>query len=303
MQKTVILAEDSNTMQRIIGMMLSPLGLAIRTAASGEAALAEAANEAPALLITDVSLPDMDGYSVAKAFHERAPHATVLLMTSAFQVYDEALGAVSFVDATVQKPFDSGLMIETVERLIGEAASRAAAAANAAPIGEYVEASGGPDPAFGDMWGGGGQSAAAAPEAMSSPEAAFFGDASTVSADGSSNSSGIEEPTVVVRAATVEVGEVQAPPSDEELPSPWDAAPAVAQASHAAGDVAALVAAELPGVAPDRLEAMAREAIERAVWEIVPQLAERIVREEINRLLREEAGVATTQGASPTQWT
>jgi two-component system cell cycle sensor histidine kinase/response regulator CckA len=87
----VVLVEDEDTLRRLAERMLTRAGHAVLPAASAEAALAllEAAPP-PAMLISDVAMPGMDGVTLARSLRSRWPELPVLLMSG---YAEAALGA------------------------------------------------------------------------------------------------------------------------------------------------------------------------------------------------------------------
>jgi CheY-like chemotaxis protein len=122
MARTVLVADDSVTMQRILQMTLSALpDLNVLAVGDGQAALARAFELRPHLIIADAGMPGTDGYEVARTVKASAElaHIPVILLAGTFQPYDEARGASANVDAVVVKPFESRQIIEAVAKALG----------------------------------------------------------------------------------------------------------------------------------------------------------------------------------------
>lgn len=62
----ILVAEDDAMNQKVIGRQLGLLGLQVQFAANGEEALAQARTGSHALLLTDLHMPEMDGYALAR---------------------------------------------------------------------------------------------------------------------------------------------------------------------------------------------------------------------------------------------
>ncbi|MEO8451769.1 MAG: response regulator [Gemmatimonadota bacterium] len=62
----ILIVDDERQNRQLMEVMLGPEGFLLRTAASGEEALAMVAEEAPDLILLDIMMPGMDGYQVAE---------------------------------------------------------------------------------------------------------------------------------------------------------------------------------------------------------------------------------------------
>jgi DNA-binding response OmpR family regulator len=66
MQPNVLCVDDERDMTDLLRFLLSRAGCEVRSAASGLAALAEVRARAPDLVVLDLMLPDLDGFSVCE---------------------------------------------------------------------------------------------------------------------------------------------------------------------------------------------------------------------------------------------
>src|SRR5229473_3568342 len=103
--KHLLLVEDEAPLREIVAEQLSARGFLVEQAASGEAALAQLADFAFDVIITDLRLPGIDGAAVVDAAVERYPDIVAIVVTGYGTVKDavEAIkrGAWDFVS----KPF------------------------------------------------------------------------------------------------------------------------------------------------------------------------------------------------------
>jgi len=138
MKPIILIIDDDTSLRRVLEYNLQEAGYAVATASSGEEGLALFDEVSPALVITDMEMPGMDGMQVLKSIKERSPE-TLVIMITAFGTVDiavEAMKAGSYDYIT--KPFNrdelrltvskalqfSGLTVEN-KRLKGELADRA----------------------------------------------------------------------------------------------------------------------------------------------------------------------------------
>jgi CheY-like chemotaxis protein len=79
---TVLVVDDSAVDRRLVGGLLSHSpGITVEYAASGQEALDKIAAAAPALVLTDLIMPGMDGLELVSAIHRQHPRVPIILMT------------------------------------------------------------------------------------------------------------------------------------------------------------------------------------------------------------------------------
>jgi DNA-binding NarL/FixJ family response regulator len=81
-KRTVLIVDDHEPFRRAARELLTEEGYdVVGEAADGAAAIAEAQRLAPAIVLLDVQLPDLDGFEVARRLHA-AGHAGVTVLVS-----------------------------------------------------------------------------------------------------------------------------------------------------------------------------------------------------------------------------
>lgn len=120
MAATLLLADDSVTIQRVVELTFAEAGIRVVTAADGDAAIARLDEERPDIVIADVSLPGVDGYRLAERVKQSAEHAgvPVLLLSGAFDPVDDARIRDIGCDGVVVKPVDPGDLLRVVTGLL-----------------------------------------------------------------------------------------------------------------------------------------------------------------------------------------
>jgi CheY-like chemotaxis protein len=111
----VLVVDDDAQMRQIIAWALEDEGFTIVTAADGHEALARGAEQAPGLVILDMSLPVLDGDQVAAAL--RATHGAalkILMITADGSAAEKArrVGAYAFL----RKPFEVEDLVTLVRK-------------------------------------------------------------------------------------------------------------------------------------------------------------------------------------------
>ena len=121
MPKTLLLADDSVTIQKVVGISFANEDVRLITVDNGDDAIARARQERPDLILADVVMPGKSGYEVCEAIKAdpNLRHIPVLLLTGTFEAFDEARAARVGAAGHVAKPFESQPLVDT-----GEAAAR-----------------------------------------------------------------------------------------------------------------------------------------------------------------------------------
>ncbi len=98
--------EDDASLARSIAALLRAGGHAVDHVATGEDALSVVGREPYALVILDVGLPDMDGFSVLAELRRRGERVPVLMLTARDALDDRVRGLDLGADDYLRKPFD-----------------------------------------------------------------------------------------------------------------------------------------------------------------------------------------------------
>jgi len=121
MPKTLLVADDSLTIRKVIGMVLALEDFQITAVDNGIDAIARAREMRPDLVIADVLMPGRSGYEVCETL--KADPATagtpVLLLAGNFEPFDEARARAARADAHLTKPFESQAFLDRVRALLG----------------------------------------------------------------------------------------------------------------------------------------------------------------------------------------
>jgi two-component system response regulator HydG len=113
-----LLVDDDERLRKAAGKVLTAEGYSVVIAASGREALEVLKQEAVALVVSDLRLPDLDGIALLKQARELLPEAEVVMITGygSIEKAVEAmqLGAYDFL----QKPLDSAALLKTVAKAL-----------------------------------------------------------------------------------------------------------------------------------------------------------------------------------------
>jgi DNA-binding NtrC family response regulator len=93
MAQKILVIDDDVSLRRVLEYNLQEEGYEVSVAATGEEGLKQFEEQKPALVITDMKMPGMDGVQVLKAVKERSPDTLVIIIT-AFGTVDVAVEAM-----------------------------------------------------------------------------------------------------------------------------------------------------------------------------------------------------------------
>jgi CheY-like chemotaxis protein len=120
---TVYFIDDSATMREVIKIAFRKENIHVITCADAASALAQFGDSAPDAVITDVIMPDKDGYEVCQFIkeHERFGKTPVILMSGVVNrtVAEKAMQVKA--DELVRKPFQPQDLIARVKSLLNPA--------------------------------------------------------------------------------------------------------------------------------------------------------------------------------------
>ncbi len=78
---SLLLVDDEEGIRTVLALLLTDMGCAVRTAASGAEALAMVRADPPSVVLTDVRMPGMDGIDLLRAVKAEFPGVEVLVLT------------------------------------------------------------------------------------------------------------------------------------------------------------------------------------------------------------------------------
>jgi DNA-binding NtrC family response regulator len=119
MSRRILVVDDEKGFRDMLDWSLCGDGISVETAVDGRDAEGKIARERYALVITDISMPRMDGLKLLRVVRRSSPETPVILMTG-FGTVETAVEAMKEGAADfVLKPFDMELMLARVRRLLG----------------------------------------------------------------------------------------------------------------------------------------------------------------------------------------
>jgi CheY-like chemotaxis protein len=120
MSHTLLLADDSVTIQRVIELTFADEDVVVVAVSDGDQAIARLEASPPDIVLADIGMPGKNGYEVAQYIRQspRLAHIPVVLLTGAFEPVDEARAAAAGCDGVLAKPFEPQLVIGRVKELL-----------------------------------------------------------------------------------------------------------------------------------------------------------------------------------------
>ncbi len=112
-EQTILTIDDDQRMRRLLRVNLEKEGYRVVTAADGPAGLESAELESPDLIVLDVMMPEMDGFTVLKQLREFSD-VPVILLTAKGEERDKVRGLDLGADDYLTKPFGPAELLARV---------------------------------------------------------------------------------------------------------------------------------------------------------------------------------------------
>jgi DNA-binding response OmpR family regulator len=104
-EPAVLVVDDEAAIREALERALRLEGFAVRTAAGGVEALDEIRRELPAIVLLDVTMPDLDGVQVIKRLRAQGSDVPVCVLSARNEVDDRVRGLQAGADDYLVKPF------------------------------------------------------------------------------------------------------------------------------------------------------------------------------------------------------
>ncbi|MCR6649578.1 MAG: response regulator transcription factor [Cellulomonas sp.] len=114
----LLVVDDEPNIRELLATSLRFAGFEVHAAADGGAALRMARDLEPDLLVLDVMLPDMDGFTVTRRLREKGQHMPVLFLTARDDTSDKVQGLTVGGDDYVTKPFSLEEVVARIRAIL-----------------------------------------------------------------------------------------------------------------------------------------------------------------------------------------
>lgn len=118
--RRILLAEDDADLRLALKLSLEAAGYTVAIAANAQEALAVQRREPAEVLVTDIFMPEGDGFEAIDAFRREFPATRIVVVSGGGQRGKAdylAAARLAGVDATLQKPFEIEVLLQTLRRL------------------------------------------------------------------------------------------------------------------------------------------------------------------------------------------
>jgi len=122
MQRTILLADDSPTIRRLVIQTFADANFRIVEVNNGDAAIKNFDEVRPDVVLADIYMPGKNGYQVCGYIrsHRELGKTPVVLLVGAFEAFDEDAAKKAGATANITKPFEPGALIDLVLSVLPE---------------------------------------------------------------------------------------------------------------------------------------------------------------------------------------
>ena len=266
MRKTILLADDSPTIRRLVTQTFADADFKIVEVSNGDAAIKAVEEIKPNLVLADIYMPGKNGYEVCTFIrkHPTLNAVPVILLVGAFDAFNDEAAQRVGATGNIKKPFEPGALIEMVTSILSGdagAGSEPVAVQETRPepqpeLRREVQ----PEPR---------------PQPQPEPSRAFTPAPAAAS---------VPEPVAAAApapAAPAQAAAVQPAPTSEAddllgLQAIFVQEPA--PAAHGLSED------EVDRIADRVIQKLSTQIIESIAWDVVPDITEKIVRQELKRI-------------------
>ena len=120
MSKRLLVVDDEPNLLRAVAACLKAEDYEVSTARSGHEALMQLAEAVPDLIISDIRMPGMDGYKLARQLRgsPRTALVPIVFLTAKDETTDRIEGFRAGIDAYLTKPFEPDELIAVVNGIL-----------------------------------------------------------------------------------------------------------------------------------------------------------------------------------------
>jgi DNA-binding response OmpR family regulator len=117
MATRVLIVDDDERLTTLLTEYLDQFGLLVRAAATAEDGLRALKSDPPDILVLDVMLPDMDGFTVCRKIREGS-QVPILMLTARGDVTDRVVGLELGADDYLPKPFEPRELVARIQAVL-----------------------------------------------------------------------------------------------------------------------------------------------------------------------------------------
>ena len=114
----LLVVDDEPNIRDLLAASLRFAGFEVFAASTGNEAIREAAEQQPDLVVLDVMLPDMDGFTVTRRLRDRGEKYPILFLTAKDETQDKVAGLTVGGDDYVTKPFSLEEVVARIRAML-----------------------------------------------------------------------------------------------------------------------------------------------------------------------------------------
>lgn len=120
MAKTILIVDDSTTLRQVVSISLKGAGYDVIEGCDGKDALSKLTGQKVHLIISDVNMPNMDGFTFVSEVKKLPAYkfTPVIMLTTEAGEDKKAAGQAAGAKAWIIKPFKPEQMLNAVSKLI-----------------------------------------------------------------------------------------------------------------------------------------------------------------------------------------
>lgn len=117
-EATIVVVDDEPSIRELVSASLHFSGFDVKTASNGTEAIDVITQTDPDLVVLDVMLPDIDGFTVTRRIRQQGVEAPVLFLTARDDTQDKVMGLTVGGDDYVTKPFSLEEVVARIRAIL-----------------------------------------------------------------------------------------------------------------------------------------------------------------------------------------
>ncbi len=123
----ILIVDDEPSVAEVVSLYLKKEGFAVQIARTGPEAVAVVREGAPALVVLDIMIPEIDGLKVLSLIRAESPETAVIVLSARRQEVDRIYGLELGADDYMTKPFSPAELVARVKAVLRRARGAAEA--------------------------------------------------------------------------------------------------------------------------------------------------------------------------------
>ncbi|SHK50531.1 two-component system, chemotaxis family, response regulator CheY [Reichenbachiella agariperforans] len=122
--KHILIVDDSESIRELVSVTLSAQGYTVYKGVNGLDGVAQLSQitEKLSLIITDLFMPEMDGFGLVKEVrqNDKYKYVPIIMLTTESQIEKKLIAKKEGVTGWIEKPFDQDRLLKIVQKVIGK---------------------------------------------------------------------------------------------------------------------------------------------------------------------------------------